>query len=99
MSEVFDVDAALAEKAREPFRFRFGGEEYELPPGIDLRAVPAITSGDLMGGFRRLFGAEQWSKIEAAEAVLDTDVVMVLLDAYLAHSGVTLGESRGSTGS
>lgn len=92
MSEVFDLDAVVAEQRREPFRFKFGGEEFELPPGIDLRAVPAITSGDLVGGFRLLFSAEQWSKLEQSTAVLDTVAVMELTKAYLAHSGVTLGE-------
>lgn len=99
MSEVFDLDAIGAEARGEPFRFRFGGEEYELPPSIDMLAVPAMVSGDILGGFRRLFTADQWERLKASPATMDLPRVLELVRRYADHSGVSLGEFVASTSS
>ncbi len=97
MSEPFDLDAIGAEATAEPFRFTFGGEEYELPPSIDMLAVPAMVAGDLLGGFRRLFTDEQWRRLQASPATLDLPKMLALLKRYADHSGVSLGEFGAST--
>lgn len=92
MAEVFDLDAFIAEKTGEPFRFRFGGADYELAPSIDIRVPALLASGDISGAFRRMVGADQWQRIEAADAVLDQRAMLELVKRYVEHSGLGLGE-------
>lgn len=99
MSDVFDLDAFIADAAGEPFRFRFGGDEYTLPPSIDLRAVAALTAGRLDDAFRLLFTADQWDRIQRSTTVFDQRTLLALFDAYAKHSGTSLGESQGSASS
>ena len=44
MAEIFDLDAVYAEERGEPFRFRWQGRDWELPPfgEIDLRAIESL---------------------------------------------------------
>lgn len=96
-AEVFDLDALLREAVGDPFRFRFGGVEFELPPTMDFRIIGALNEGRLDKAFRRMFTAGQWDQLEQVEAVLDLNAMMELLKAYGAHSGASLGESQAST--
>lgn len=97
----FNLDALLADRQldRPRFQFRFGGEAYSLPPSVDLRAAAAMQAGDLQAGLSLLLGKEQWGRLCAAEATFDTDALTGLMDAYLAYTGSTAGESSASTGS
>lgn len=95
----FDLDAVASEAAREPFTFTFGGDTYTLPPDVDLRIIGSLTSGDITDALRRMLGEEQWKKLEASPAVLTSDRFSALLNAYLAHSGLNVGEASASTGS
>ena len=99
--ETFDLDAVLAERAldRPKFTFRFGGEEFSLPPTVDLRAAAFLSGGDLLGGLKSLMGAAQWERLCAVEAVFDTDALAALMDRYMAYAGVSVGESEASTAS
>lgn len=92
MAEVFDLDAFIAEKTGEPFRFRFGGADYELPPSIDIRIPGMLSNGDIAGAFRRMVGADQWERISASDAVLDQRAMLELVKRYVEHSGLGLGE-------
>ena len=95
--EVFDLDALIRESTAEPFRFRFGGVTFELPPTLDFRIIGALTEGRVDKAFRRMFTAAQWEQIETIEAVLDLNGMLELLKRYAAHSGASLGESQAST--
>lgn len=99
MPEVFDLDAVANEANGEPFRFRFGGEDYELPPSIDIRAVVAMQAGRLDEGLRALLTPAQWERVQASPSVLSGKVLLSLFEAYARHSGLTVGESSGSTSS
>ena len=96
---VFDFDALAAEETGEPFRFRFGGEDYELPSRIDVRAVAAMAAGRMDDSLRMLLGADQWTRLQASPAVFNDHTFEALLDRYLAHEGTTMGESSASTSS
>lgn len=94
MPEVFDLDAVAAEaNGTEPFRFTFGGEQYEMPAVVDIRVVAALTTGDVGAALRRLLGEDQWARMEASDAVFDQARFKALLEAYMAHGGSTLGEA------
>lgn len=99
MSEVFDLDAVARDATGEPFRFRFDGEEYELPPQMDFRAVARLTVGQLYEAMELALGADQWQRVLDAEAVLTMDAITKLFEAYSLHGGLALGESSASTGS
>jgi hypothetical protein len=99
MSDVFDLDALAHEANGEPFRFRFGGEDYELPPHMDIRAVAAMSAGRLDDALRMLLGDAQWTRLQASPEVFDQHKLLALFNAYGAHSGMTPGESSASTGS
>lgn len=98
---VFDLDAIKTDNVEQgPFRFRFGGDEYEMPGTIDLLGTAALTEGKLAQGFARLLGDEQWSRMLASKAVLTADAAKALMDAYAAHLGLgDAGESLASTDS
>jgi hypothetical protein len=97
----FDLDAAVAEVAagREPFRFTFGGENYELPPRMDIRALGMFTKGDVHDGLRLLLGADQFERMLASPAVFSDEAFGKLVEAYAAHQNTTVGESSASTSS
>ena len=99
-SEAFDLDALLAERPGRPkYTFRFGGEEFSLPPKVDLRAAAFLSGGDLLGGLKSLLGVRQWERLCAVEDVFDTDALALLMDSYMAYAGVSVGESAASTAS
>lgn len=97
----FDLDALIAQRtaARVPFTFTFGETEYVLPGSIDLRAAAALSAGKLYDGLQMLLGVTQWERMQASDQVFDGEALRALLDAYMAHTGVSLGESSASTGS
>jgi hypothetical protein len=97
MPEVFDLDALANEAQGEPFRFKFGGEEYALPPSIDMRAVAAMQAGRLDDALRQMLTPEQWERVQASPAVLDGWTLMALFEEYARTSGLTVGKSSGST--
>ena len=92
----FDLDALAAEAGGEPFRFTFGGEEYELPPRIDFRVGVALAEGDSVGAVRYMLG-EHWQRILDSEQTLDGHLAGELLKAYMEHSRTNVGESEASS--
>lgn len=98
MTEVFDLDAFEVEG--EPFRFRHGGQDYELPPDIDLTTVRVLDSGDVERVFERLLGEDVWKAISEGETRFGVKKLLALLDAYTKHLGVeSLGGSSASAAS
>jgi hypothetical protein len=99
LGDVYDLDALEHEAEEEPFFFRFGGEEYVLPPHLDIRAAAALGGGRIDDGLRILLGAEQWTRLQQADAVFDDRHLVALLEEYSSHIGVTLGELPASPSS
>lgn len=107
MAEMFDLDALESEGT--PFRFRFGGEDYEFPADLDFALIDLIGNLDddptkvdisvLTRLARRLFGSEQWARVEASDASFGVVKLIGLMNAYQKHLGVSLGELQASTGS
>jgi hypothetical protein len=98
VSEVYDLDALAAEA--EPFRFRFGGEDYEMPADIDLTSVAKLDRGDAEGALQAILGAEQWQRMVDSPATFGIKQLMGLLDKYAEHLGMpSLGGFLASTGS
>lgn len=97
----FDLDALLDDnEEREPFAFKWDGEEYELPPVRDMRAVGAISAGRIYDGLLLLLGPEQWARIQASPKVLSAPKLRKLLDAYSEYiDGLNVGESSASSSS
>jgi len=95
MADVFDLDALESEG--EPFHFRHGGEDYELPPDPDIRAAVAQGEGNVLKALELLLGEEQWERILASDAVLDSKKFNALMAAYEKHIGASMGESEAST--
>lgn len=86
MSEVFDLDALEADG--EPFRFRHGGSDYELPADIDLTTVAVIGSGDFERAMERLLGEDVWKGIVQSGKPFGVKKMLTLLEAYAKHLGV-----------
>lgn len=96
--EPFDLDALAAEAAgKEPFRFRFGGQDYVLPADMNILAAAAFTHGDIYEGLELLLGVEQWDQMLNSEAVLTDAMLSGLFDKYQSHMGIDVGESSAST--
>lgn len=93
MSEVFDLDALEADANKEPFRFRHGGEEFELPFDPDILTVDLFSTGQIAEPLRQLLGAEQYARLNANPATFGASKFMRLMEAYQKHIGV--GESSG----
>lgn len=100
MGDEFDLDAFIAaEGEEEPFRFRFAGESYVLPPRLDVRALGALAAGKIFDGLRLMLGDEQWDRLQAAQATFDDRALKALFERYAAHTGTTMGEPSASTSS
>lgn len=96
--EVFDLDALASEGV--PFRYRFGGEDYEMPLDIDLPTVAKLDHGDAEGALKAILGDEQWARMVASPHVFGVKSLMALLDAYAKHLGLeNLGGLFASTDS
>jgi hypothetical protein len=94
------VDELMQAENKEPFEFDFGGEDYILPPHIDIRAVAAMSAGRLDDALRMLLGPDQWSKLQASPKVFNDMHLKVIMDGYAKYAGgVEAGESSASTGS
>lgn len=98
--QVFDLDAAVADRADgiEPFRFRFGGEEFTCtsPNDFDVREVgEVINSADPAMQLALILGSE-WERLEAIEAVFTLRHTEVLVTQWLDHYGLDSGKSSGS---
>src|SRR4051812_20719228 len=50
----FDLDALVREAEGDPFVFTFDGDDYELAPQPDVRAVAALSAGRLDDALRML---------------------------------------------
>lgn len=99
MPDVFDLDALAKDVTAEPFRFRFGGEDYEIPCLIDMRWVAAIETDRVDDALRLLLGPEQYRRMQQSPAVFDRLQFDALVGAFFTHVGSSLGESPASTDS
>lgn len=98
MSEVFDLDALVNDG--EPFRFKFGGEDYEMPPDIDLTSIALLDRGDPERALERILGEGQWKRMVDSPHAFGVKQLMALLDAYSKHLGMdSLGGSLASIAS
>ena len=95
--DVFDVDALMAEVDRKPFRFRWAGETWEFPAGMDVRAVEHIDAGRVMQAIEMLLGAEQWGRMIEVPDILDAVTLKMVLDRYLEVQGLTVPNSARPT--
>lgn len=96
-AEVFDLDALDAEANGRLFEFRFGGELFTLPASPDMLAFAALAEGQLYSGLKLMLGDDQWQRMLAAKATFNAEKLAALMEQYLAHNGMSLGKSQGST--
>jgi hypothetical protein len=100
--DVFDLDAYVAEHKQTPYRFRYCGETWELPHGVDTdwRVTEAADKGNVEA-IRTLFrlgmGPEQWERFEALPQ--PAGGMGELFRRWQAYAGVKPGESPASPGS
>lgn len=98
VEDVFDLDRVIAEREVKPaFVFRFDGETYSLPARPDMRAAALFADAQLRQGFEVLLGSAQWERLVASEATFDDQAFTAMYEAYQAHIGEDLGESKAST--
>lgn len=93
-----DLDALAAEQDREPFRFVFGGEEYEIAAEVDILVGSLLKQRRNDDAMRRLLGDEQWERMHRSPAVLTMEKAQALVEGWLVHCGATMGESAASAG-
>ncbi|WP_433651028.1 hypothetical protein ACQP2C_32465 [Micromonospora zamorensis] len=102
MTDVFDLDAYVAEHRKEPYAFHYGGQDFELPHAqdTDWRVAEAADQGDV-DAIRTLFrlglGAEQWARFEKLPQ--PAGAMGELFRRWQAHSGTKPGESPASPSS
>lgn len=96
----FDLDAVIAEGAGDPFTFTFDGDVYAMPADFDLRVIPLMSTGDMLGTLRQLLGDEQMDRLESSPKTFGVRAFYATLDAYVRHLGLgSMGELFASTGS
>ncbi len=100
--DVFDLDAYVAEHRKTPYRFRYGGQDFELPHAqdTDWRVAEAADQDDvdaIQTLFRRGMGPEQWARFE--QLPQPAGAMGELFRRWQAHSGTTPGESPASPSS
>ncbi|MEU7843953.1 hypothetical protein AB0B39_23670 [Micromonospora sp. NPDC049114] len=102
MTDVFDLDAYVAEHRKVPYRFRYGGQDFALPHAqdTDWRVMEVADQGDveaIQTLFRRGLGPEQWERFD--ELPQPAGAMGELFRRWQAHSGTKPGESPASPGS
>jgi hypothetical protein len=100
--DLFDLDDYIAENAKEPYRFKRGGQTFSLPhfSDVDWRIAEAAESGQvgaLREIFRRSFGEDQWAEFENYPQ--PSGAIGELFRRWQKHAGLKPGESQGSAGS
>lgn len=90
---MYDLDAVANEAQNEPFKFKFGGQEYSIPckEDVDTRVAEAIEKGDLYLAFSYLLGPDQYDRFHAEP--LPARKAVALLEAWSSHNGISLGDS------
>ena len=96
---VYEVPAAKRSLKQNLFEFKIGTKTYSVPK-FEFLAVGVLESieaapADAVGPYLGVFG-EPDSPIGKAIRTLDKDQLSGLIQAWQAHSGITLGESEGS---
>jgi hypothetical protein len=86
VTEPLDLDALANEG--EPFQFKFGGEDYEMPPDIDLTSIALLDKGDPERALERLLGEAQWKRMVDSPHPFGLKQLMALLDGYAKHLGL-----------
>ena len=107
--EVYDLDVVAAEVAKEPFRFRFGGQEWALShlSDIDWRIVERADTGELaavrqavhagLGCVHDRETAEHSDKAaEFDKLPQPLSAMTALFRRWLKHAGLREGESSAS---
>jgi hypothetical protein len=85
---VFDLSAAAAaEAARDPFRFRYKGKDYELPPQQDwpMAALQALSNGDLDAAMSPILGKSYDALVAAG---LTVGALNTRMDKVATQSGM-----------
>lgn len=100
--DVFDLDAYVAEHRKDPYKFRYGGQDFELPHAqdTDWRVLEVADQGDveaIQTLFRRGMGPEQWQRFE--ELPQPAGAMGELFRRWQAHAGTKSGESPASPSS
>lgn len=99
MAEPFDLDALALEEAGEPFRFTFGGEDFEIAAHYDPRVFRRFAQGDLAGALLGMLGEEQFAKLDAIDKPFDERHLQALMEQWAEHFGTTAGEASASSSS
>lgn len=109
MSDVFDLDAAADEAAKEPFRFSYKGRQWQLShmSEVDWRVVENADSGEI-GAIREAFHAgfgcvHDGENITHTEQAVEFDrqhqgitAMTILFGKWMKHAGLREGESAAS---
>jgi hypothetical protein len=99
-----DLDAILEGEQGFPFTFTLGGQDWTLPPQMDMKAL--ILMGrqegdpDIYGAMEILMGSDQFARFLRATGRLTSQRFEALMKAYARHQGADdMGESLASTSS
>ncbi|AYF29314.1 hypothetical protein CSH63_17950 [Micromonospora tulbaghiae] len=98
--DVFDLDAYVAANRQTPYRFRYGGQNWELPGSpkdTDWRVTEAADQGSqeaIRTLFRRGLGPDRWAEFEKLPQ--PTGAMTELFNRWQQHSGMKPGESQAS---
>ena len=109
---MFDLDAAVAGNAPEPFRFTWGAQEFALPRILQMpidRQLAILTAIDglnaknvdtlqLVSVLNLLVGEDLLAELNAAKPMPAT-ALMALLMAWIEFQGDDLGKSSASPAS
>lgn len=98
-ADILDLDALVNEAKGVPFRFKFGGDVYDLGSHMDVRAATLMTKGDIDAAMRILMGNEQWQRMMDSPQLLTAEAFVAIFNGFAAHSGVDLPNSSDSASS
>lgn len=95
---MFEVPASKASKGQDQFRFKIGSKSYSVKKAkhLSIGAAESLANPESASVVIDLFGKKGTAQGDAVRS-LDQDQFQALVDAYMADSAVTLGESGAST--
>ena len=93
---------ALTDTPEPPFTFQFGGETFTCrsPNDMDVRRLNQMLTDaqrDPSTQLHWMLGDEQWEKLESIEQTFSMRHLVAVTDGWLAHHGLNLGKSGGSS--
>lgn len=97
MTEPLNLDE-IAASVDEPFRFRFGGQDFQFPNDPDVVVWELLAANQLQSFLAVLLGDDDYKRMDeipTAVASMTKERLTALIEGYQKHLGMEAPKSSG----